>query len=66
MELVANQGWRYDAGQSRRGHPRLYAADRSKGTVSVPTTPGDHRSFRNFVSQVRRAGGVWPPPRKGR
>ncbi len=65
-EVVANQvealGWRYDA--SRKGHPMLYPADRSQGGRPVPTTPGDRRSFQNFVAWVRRTGGEWPPRRR--
>ena len=62
QELFDNQGWGYDAGRARGGHPTLYPADKTKGQVQVPTTPGDRRSFANWIAQIRRAGGVWPPP----
>ncbi len=65
-EVVSHQidelGWRYDS--SRKGHPMLYPADRTQRPIPVPTTPGDARSLRNFVGQVRRAGGEWPPHRR--
>jgi len=28
--------------------------------LTVPTTPSDVRGFKNWVSEVRRRGGVWP------
>jgi hypothetical protein len=34
IELVDNQGWRYDAG-SGRGHPLLYPADVNKQPVTA-------------------------------
>jgi len=58
--LVRNQGWRYDKGAKRGGHPMLYPADRSQNPLAVPTTPGDRRSFDNWRSQIRRRGGQLP------
>lgn len=54
-DLVRNQGWRYDPA---KGHPTLYPADRAQRPIPVPTTPGDRRSFANWVSLIRRAGGL--------
>jgi hypothetical protein len=59
--LVDGQGWRYD--KSGRGHPKLWPADTSMRMIPVPTTPGDQRSLRNFIAQVRRSGGIWPVER---
>jgi hypothetical protein len=59
-DLVDNQGWRYDLGRNRGGHPVLYPREKAQPTLSVPTTPGDNRSFANWISQVRRRGGIWP------
>lgn len=56
-ELVRNQGWSLD---ERGTHAKLYPPDKSHGLIPVPGTPGDRRSLRNFVAQVRRAGGIWP------
>jgi hypothetical protein len=58
---VEQLGWRYDAGASRSGHPRLFPKDTSKPPLAIPGSPSDPRSFRNFVSLVRRNGGNWPP-----
>jgi hypothetical protein len=62
--LIDTQGWRYDS--SGKGHPVLLPADRAQSPLPVPTTPGDSRSFRNWIAQIRRRGGIWPPARSGR
>jgi hypothetical protein len=63
VELVRNQGWRYDASGS--GYPRLYPPDPTQSPLSVPKTPGkDPRGFKNWVADVRRRGGIWPPERR--
>jgi hypothetical protein len=62
-ELVDNQGWGYSRQHGR--HPVLYPADKAMAPITVPTTPGENRAFKNWVAQVRRAGGIWPIP-KGR
>jgi len=59
-ELVTNQGWRYENGHDRGGHPILFPSDRMMSPLLVPTTPGDHRALKNLVSEVRRRGGFWP------
>ncbi|MGO8886027.1 MAG: hypothetical protein ACLPUO_28085 [Streptosporangiaceae bacterium] len=61
-ELVGNQGWRY----SRSDAPGLlYAADRALSAVRIPAAPGP-RAVRNWLAQIRQAGGIWPaPPRAG-
>jgi hypothetical protein len=63
VDLVRNQGWRYRYG---KGHPTLYPADKTQVPLIVPTTPSDNRSFKNFVADVRRRGGIWPPKGSGR
>lgn len=60
VDELVDQGWRYDP--HRSGHPMLYPPDAGERPIPVPTTPGDHRSFKNFVAMIRRAGGRWPPP----
>ncbi len=61
-ELVTNQGWRYVVG---KGHPVLYPADTTRSAVRVPTTPSaSPRALKNWVSQIRRAGGIWPAPKR--
>jgi hypothetical protein len=61
--LVNRQGWRYDKGG--KGHPKVWPPDKSKRALPVPTTPGDQRSLRNFIAQVRRSGGTWPVEKSG-
>lgn len=53
-DLVANQGWRYRKG---RKHPILYPADKTKNPIPLPSTASDHRSWRNALARIRRAGG---------
>ena len=57
--MVVGQGWRYDSGRRRGGHPKLFPKDPSKPSITIPTTPGDRRSLKNFTADVRRAGGEW-------
>ncbi len=64
MELVRNQGWRYDP--SGKGHPRLFPPDRSKPMMTVPTTPGNDkaRGLKNWLRDIHQRGGIWPVERK--
>jgi hypothetical protein len=65
IELVRNQGWRYELPKGN-GYPRLLPPDKTKGMVIIPKTPATNkRGFENWVSEVRRRGGVWLAPRKG-
>jgi hypothetical protein len=58
---VQHHGWRYDA--SGKGHPKLYPVRRGTWPIPVPTTPkgGRSRALANFIGQIRRSGGTWPP-----
>jgi hypothetical protein len=60
QELVDNQGWRY---RHTGKHAVLYPADKAQPVLGMPTTPSENRGFRNFVSDARRRGGIWPPPK---
>jgi hypothetical protein len=63
-DLIDNQGWTYKRAAGR-GHPRLYPADRSQSAIKVPKTGHTRgRAFDNWIAQVRRKGGHWPPERK--
>jgi hypothetical protein len=48
---VDEPDWRYKTGKK---HPTLCPSDPAQPTLPVPTTPGDHRSWRNFKAQLRR------------
>ncbi len=64
-QLVSEQGWRYDAGKNRKGHPLLFPADVAKSPIAIPTTPSKSpRAFKNWLAEIRRAGGRWPVERK--
>ena len=54
-EQVLAQGWTIRSGGK---HWILYPADRTQRPITVPGTPGDFRSVKNFRSQLRRAGGI--------
>lgn len=51
LRAAIAQGWRMRHGK----HLVLYAPD-GKSMVVMAATPGDHRSFKNALSQMRRAG----------
>ena len=62
--LIDNEGWTYKLPQGG-GYPRLYPADRSQPTIRVPRTGNTRgRAFSNWIAEVRRKGGHWPPERK--
>jgi hypothetical protein len=62
VHLIDNEGWTY-----RRpvggGYPRLIPADPAHRPIRLPKTPSSQRTFDNFVAEVRRKGGHWPPGR---
>lgn len=60
---IDRHGWRYDA--TGKKHPVVYPADTGKPPLRVPTTPSDRRGLRNFIGEVRRRGGTWPPMTDG-
>lgn len=49
------QGWQHD--RTTRGHHQFFAPG-GKGIVVTSGTPGDHRAFRNFMSEMKRRGFV--------
>jgi hypothetical protein len=62
ISLLRTEGWRYDASGKR--HPVLYPPDPEKPAVRIPTTPSrSPRAFQNWLAEVRRSGGHWPPMR---
>jgi hypothetical protein len=64
LDLTDNQGWRYTKGKK---HGMLYPPDKTQDPVTVSTTPSTNpRALKNFIAQVRRSGGVWPPAKKGK
>ncbi len=57
--LVNVQGWTY---RTTKKHPVLVPRDKTKPQLRVSTTPtSDPRALKNFIADVRRRGGIWPP-----
>lgn len=60
---AVSQGWRVmDKGEKGQ---MLYPPDQKKKIVTWHHTTSDHRAFQNFISEMRRQGLEWPPPRRG-
>lgn len=64
-ELVDNQGWRYDAKRGGRGYPVLYPTSGAR-PVRCPKTPSSQTRYRNWVAEINRKGGQWPPEKRGK
>ena len=62
--LIDSQGWAYKRPRGG-GYPRLFPADRSQSPIRVPIS-GHARghAFSNWIAEIRRKGGHWPPDRK--
>jgi hypothetical protein len=58
-----DQGWTSD--RTARGHRRLRPPDPSMKPCIYGGTPGDRRAIRNFLSDCRRSGLIWPWPQRG-
>jgi hypothetical protein len=64
VDLIDNQGWAYRLPPGR-GYPMLYPADTTKSRIRVPKTGHSKgHAFGNWLAEVRRKGGQWPPERK--
>lgn len=49
--------------RTSKGHWLVRNADGlAVGTISG--TPSDHRSWRNALAPLKRAGFIWPPPKR--
>jgi hypothetical protein len=61
--LIDSAGWGYKL-PTGGGYPRLLPADNTKAPIKVPKTghTRGHR-FQNWIAEVRRADGHWPPGR---
>lgn len=64
IDLIDNQGWRYKKPHGR-GYPKLIPADSAHAPIKVPKTGRTRgRAFSNWLAEIRRKGGHWPPERK--
>ena len=53
IRALESQGWRVE--KTRSGHYMAYSPN-GKDIVTIPGTPSDHRSMRNTLAALRRAG----------
>lgn len=53
VKALKAQGWRIEQGSK---HLIAYPPDKTKRPITIPGSPGDVRSQRNLVAQLRRAG----------
>jgi hypothetical protein len=63
-ETALEQGFR--VGRTMRGHPVFHPPDPRHPPVYGSGTPGDRRAIVNLLAALRRAGLVFPRPRKKR
>jgi hypothetical protein len=61
--LVNSQGWGYKK-PARSGYPKLIPADSTQVPIKIPKTPSSQRAYSNWLAEIRRKGGHWPPERK--
>lgn len=57
-KAARDQGWRVE--RTKKGHPVFYPADPARHPIVTSGTPGDQRSLRNLLSELKAAGLVWP------
>lgn len=62
LDEAERQGWSVD--RSGRKHHQLLPPDPAFPPIHVSKTPSDHRWRDNLLTRMRRAGFVWPPPRR--
>jgi hypothetical protein len=60
--LIDEEGWTYRAPRGA-GYPQLLPADPAQPLIKVPKTPSSQRTLRNWLADIRRKGGHWPPER---
>lgn len=61
IKEAERQGWRVEM---RSKHYMAFPPDKSHGPVTLPVSPSDHRAVKNVLSEMRRRGFQWPPPRE--
>lgn len=62
--LINNEAWRYKRPKGG-GYPKLFPPGRGQTSIKVPKTGHTRgRAFSNWISEIRRKGGHWPPERK--
>lgn len=61
LDAARNQGFIVDT--TKAGHPRVRRPN-SPDSTTYSGTPGDQRAIKNFLSQCRRLGIIYPPPKE--
>jgi hypothetical protein len=61
--LIDDQGWSYKKAEGG-GYPKLLPSDPGQTPIKVPKTPSSQRTLSNWIAEIRRKGGQWPPERK--
>lgn len=61
--LIDNEDWVYRKPHGN-GYPRLLPSDSAQKPIKVPKTPSSQRTYGNWLAEIRRKGGHWPPERK--
>lgn len=61
--LIDSEGWSYKK-PSGDGYPKLLPADPAQTPIKVPKIPSSQRTYINWLAEIRRKGGHWPPERK--
>jgi hypothetical protein len=61
--LIDSGGWGYKKPRGG-GYPKLLPADSAQAPIQVPKTPSSQRRYNNWLAEIRRKGGHWPPERK--
>ena len=61
--LIDSEGWGYKKPQGG-GYPRLLPADLAQAPIKIPKSPSSQRTYNNWLAEIRRKGGHWPPERK--
>ena len=51
LDRLEGQGWAVS--NTKSGHIKV---ERGGKTVILPTSPSDHRSWKNLIAELRRAG----------
>ena len=63
-KAAREQGW--EVTLTSKGHPRFVPPDPEKEICVFSGSPGDQAAIRNFLSELKRQGFVWPWTRKMR
>lgn len=61
--LKAAEAQGFTVERTAKGHWLIRNAQ-GRAVATISGTPSDHRSWRNGLAALRRAGLIWPPPER--